>query len=351
MLQQGEREGFRQGTRQRMSQIGSMTVAIGAQEQVPLPPVGYGSCLLLTFNGTLTLSAPGVFHYPGPWGFIDRIRIDVNNGAANAFDTTGFGAYLVNQRMIKDAMFLGNNQLSFVSANAGANPIYFSLLLPIGFGDDVLFHMGLVNLQATDVIGNLNVTFANSGSNVVTNFTSLAGTITATYVSYEVPDLSHYLPPPPFMVRIVEDAPRPITATGEIEYVVPRGGTLLQLLQYVVLNDTVQTLKGQSTTGLDPNITYGKLVLNGMDINYSVPAVNQALWQAFCQRGSDPVGDCWDWNFMAAGETRVASGDLRDAYDAASISEIKTVLNIKQGATIGTVAHMHAIRRITQELR
>lgn len=340
---------FRYSTRQRMQQFATVPIVIGSQVTTDLPRTGLVSGIILNFAAVMTLSGAGVFTYLGPWGFLQRIVVNLNTGASQIFNCSGLGTRYVNARMIRSGIFPDNNQLAGATSNIGANTVYFSFYIPIAMNDELQFENGLINLQAPEVRMSLDLTFANAGSNVVTNFTSITGSVNLSYVYYELPNPHTTLYPPLALHRILEDQ-QAITQTGDQVYFFPLGGSLMQLTQFVVLNGAIASLQQGVATNLNM-IDSIRMVLNNTDTVIQLPGRAQAMWQALNQAGPNPVGDTIDWNLFDAGVTRTGEGDSRDWINSEMLSVLQFIPTINPGAVVGTVASLNTIRRIFQPLQ
>ena len=337
---------FRYTTRQRMQQVATVPIALGNQVSTELPRVGLISGIILNFSSVLTLSAAGVFTAGAPWNILKRIAVNLNTGAASIFNCSGFGAFIVNSRMLRSSMYL-NAAMDNASSLIGANNVFFSLYIPIAMNDQLQFENGLINLQAPEVRMTIDLTFAASGAEFVTNFTSITGNVNLSYVYYELPDPRSTQYPPLALHRILEERTA-ITAVGDQVYTFPRGGSLMQLCQVVTLNGAHVTLEqGLANSNLIDSV---RMVLNKTDTVYNNSGRGWALWQALQQGGVNPVGKAIDWNFFDAGATRAGEGDSRDWINSEALSTLEFFTTINSGAVIGASAFLDNIRRIYQQL-
>jgi hypothetical protein len=336
---------FRMSTRQRIQQVGVVDMTIGGQSQLELPRVGYLAGIILNCYGTMTLGGVGVY---GPYGIhnlLKRISVNVNTGQALIYDTSGFGAKQVNARMLRDGFNPVNSELYSAPTANGANSFDFSLYIPIAINDSLLFHLGLISLQAPDVRCTVDLRYASAGADVVTNFTSISNAkVSVHYVYYDVVNPNQVQVPPLVLHRILEDR-KSITATGDQVYEVPRGGTIMQMVHIVTLNNAIANIQVGSS-----NIDGARLMLNRTETIYNETARSMRLWQALKNGGSNPVGDTIDWNLFDAGDNGVGSGDFRDTLDSEQISTLESIVTVNSGATVGAVAYLDVLRRIYQPM-
>src|SRR6266487_3240126 len=251
---------FRLGTRQRIQQFGSTAVTLGATWVQELPRVGFVAGVIINLAATVTLSSTGALALFGPFSLLKRIKINLNTGAATVFDCSGFGTAAVMASMQRSGLTPTDSDLYQVPVASGANTWSFSLYIPIAINDHEQFQNGLINLQAPEIRCTLEVTFASAGSEFVTNYTSISGTLYASYIFYEVPNPSVVQYPPLALCRTLEDR-QSILATGDQVYTFPRGGLLLGLLHVVTLNGLLATW-AQGVTNQSNLIDSIRMVIN-----------------------------------------------------------------------------------------
>lgn len=345
---------FRLGTRQRMQQFGSQAVALGSTWVQELPRVGFVAGVILNLSATVTLSGAGALALYGPFSLLRRIKINMNTGAATVFDCSGFGAASVMASMQRAGLTPTDSDIYQVPVAVGANAWSFSLWIPIAINDTEQFQNGLINLQAPEVRCTLEVTFANTGAEFVTNFTSVTGTLFASYLFYEVPNPSQVQYPPLALCRTLEDR-QSITATGDQTYTFPRGGLILGLIHNVTLNGLLATW-AQGVVNQSNLIDSMRMVINKTDTVYNNLARAQAVFQKLKSPIQFPTGPSfgsynWFWNFLDATEAGTGAGDTRDSIDSEAISVLECILTVNSGATVGATAFLDSIRRIYQPLQ
>lgn len=338
-----DKKPFQLGTRQHINSFDRTNIAIGNQASVPLPPVGFLSGLLINVRADVTLTAPGVLTTDAPWNILKRLRIVLNSGVV-VYDTSGFGAFIVNQRMLMRNYDPLNPGIFQIPNAAGVNHWEFSLYVPVAQNERQQFITGLVNLQAQMVSANVEFVFANNVNDVISNCTGIAGTIDTTYVFYELPDPFQFDYPPYTTHRIMQ-IDQPIITTGDFEFLIPREGILLQLIHNVKLNGLNQTIAQGNFPGQNNLINSMRLDINRGELIYRVSSRAQALWQLL-NNGVYP--GVYEWNFLDAGVTGTGEGFQRDTFPSDSISDFRSILEIDSSAVLGANAQVNTIRRVLQ---
>lgn len=348
---------FRLGTRQRMQQFATVAIALGNQVTTELPRVGFLAGILLNVRATVTLSAGGALALGAPWNLLKRVKVSLNTGAASIFDCSGVGLYLVNDRMLRSAYDPTNSGLVSAPVANGANVWGFNLYIPISINDELQFGLGLINLQAPEVRCTIDITFATTGTDLSTNFSTVTGNVDMSYVYYEVPDPRRVAFPPLVLHRILEER-QAITAVGDQVYTFPRGGTVLQLLHLVTINGHYATPQAAGAgTGVG-EVDGMRLILNKTDTLYNLPYRAWALWQALNKGMGAQIGGAltnagiaWEHNFLDASIGRIGEGDFRDTIDSESISTLESIVTVNSAAVLGAANYLDSIRRIFQPLQ
>lgn len=343
---------FRLGTRQRMQQFGSTTIGLGNQYVQEFPRVGFLAAAIINVSATVTCAGAGALALFAPFSLFKRIKVNLNTGAASVFDCSGYGTAQVMATQRAGLSPTDPDLYQAPTAN-GANTWSFSLYVPVAMNDCEQFQNGLINLQAPEIRCTLELTFANAGSEFVTNFSTITGTVWVSYVYYEVPNPAVVQYPPLALVRTLEDR-QAITATGDQVYTFPRGGLLIDLLHVVTLNGLLATW-AQGITNQSNLVDSKRMVINKTDTVYNNLARMEAVWhklKAPVQFGTPSFPSfAWRWNFMDASEAGTGSGDTRDAIDSEAVSVLESILTVNSGATIGATAFVDTIRRIYQPLQ
>ena len=326
---------FRYGSRRRIQRVGFVPFQEGAvAAPLQLPNVGYLAGLFLTWRGNIT--GTGVSpKLGGPWNLLRRIRLNLNLGSASVIDVSGYGVHLLN-------LHNGNNLANHL-LYSGTSRWHYYLPVAVNLGEN--FSTGLILLQDPQLRATLELTFNTLGT--VFNGTGLgvadgAG-VEVYYVYWEVPDLEKVSQPPLVLHRVVEDT-MPVSQAGEVPYLVPRQGILLQMLHILVLNGSYSDSWERAF-----------IRLNRVDtIAEATPDVLNAL-QVLAQDGygvdNNHFTHVIPWDFFSAG-TKAGSGDLRDALDTEAITTTESVVVIPSSATFGTGNNfIHTVRRILQPIQ
>lgn len=335
---------FRQGTRQRVQNVGTLAYAANSTATIEFPRVGYASRVIVRFNGTVTLSGAGALADLGPWSLVSRFRLATNIGAATVVDVSGFGAFLC-QRLQKegqDFSLAGVGQtVTHADVHAapvamGANTWALSWILPVGANDGKEFEYGLINLQSPQTRVTLDVVMGalTDGATLVTGIT---GTFTVSYEYYEVPDPTRFSQPPLALCRILEEQ-QPVGQTGDNIYTVPRQGVLMQAISYFRAN-------GARSDGLDQYA----LRFNKTDTVYRIDRQLDRIINRAAQELNPITGvTCLDlWRSAHA----VGLGDARDNVDTEELSTVELITTVSSGTVLGSNNNfINVVRRIAQRL-
>src|SRR5215467_7554155 len=92
---------FRQNTRQKRLKIGTADYSLGGSKSILLPEVGYLARIILVFVGTITYSGQSTSADLAPYSLFKRISVTLNNAATDIYNTSGFGAFLLNSVMTR----------------------------------------------------------------------------------------------------------------------------------------------------------------------------------------------------------------------------------------------------------
>lgn len=345
---------LRPNTRQRRQKLPTIAVGgFGTQAQFTMPQVGLFSRLFLWANLTITDTAasPSISATTfGPFNALKRITGSTNLGTASIFDISGYGAYLQSKVWKTDTEFKLANadvttdtfyQYPTTAVQNTAKAVQFCLMIPIAANDGEQFDIGLINLQAPEIRFTVSITFGALADIYSTSDTvTLGGTVYPYYEYYEVPDPNQVALPQRIMHRMLEEATA-FAATGDVTYLIPRQGVLLQLIQYDVLNGAI--------TKLTTDVTGRRIVFNKTDTpyqdDYIVPRILARERYGHLELpGGVFVDDFWHAN------GRPSNGDLRDAIDTEALSTLEFITTISSGATLGSGNNsINSIRRITQQ--
>lgn len=333
---------FRYNTRQREKLIASASAlsGLGAEGKVQLPRVGLGNALLFTLNATVTLSSGGALATLAPWSIVDRFRVDLNLGNMNLVDVSGYGLYLLNQRLSKGFAPDGGADWTPTTTQysapvaSGANTWKLQWIIPLSANLGSEFDTGLIVLQAPEIQVDFSVRLTNAGANFVTNFSTLtAVTYDLDLIYFEVPDPNFVQLPPGQVVRTVEIS-KPFAATGLVDYTIERQGQLMQLISYIQAN-------GARTDGID----YMQFIANINDTIYQWRPSQLRLLEAYYYALAMQTGtfglDLWH------ARENASSGDDRDIVDTEVLTTLQWQAFISSGTTIGSGNNFfNTVRRI-----
>jgi len=322
---------FRYNTRQREKLIanGQALSGLGAIGKVTLPRVGLGNALLFTLNATVTTSAAAALATLGPWSIVSRFRVDLNLGNMNLVDTTGYGMYLLNQRISAGFAPDGGGNWTptgteFAAGVAsGANVWKLQWIIPLSANLGSEFDTGLIVLQAPEIQVDFTVTLTNNGSDFITNFTSLtAASFDLDLIYFEVPDPNFVQLPPGQIVRTVEIS-KPFAATGLVDYTIERQGQLMQLCSYIIAN-------GARSDGID----FMQFIANINDTIYQFKPDKLRLYETYLYGLPLQAGNfCLDlWHARES----PSAGDDRDIVDSEVLTTLQWQAVISSGTTLGT---------------
>jgi hypothetical protein len=328
---------FRDATRQKVSRIDRQTLNApnieGAQVTMRLPKVGYLSRMWLYFEVTST-QAP----VPQPSDFaiadiVSKVRVSLNAGRQVIVDASGT-ELLILQNLRRTS----NDYKNGLAGNFIPNTTSVSFLVlevPIAFSSGQNFHLGLINLQAPELECVLEVQFSPNFSNFLQNITVNQVTVEAHYEHYEAPDPRIAMQPPVALVKTLSESRTNLS--GQVEYTLPRGGILLQYLEFS--RDTSFPFGASQSN-------YSRIILNKTQTLYDMrfPLTN---FFSDVETGKQ-------WNFLAIQPSviwydfidsygYVGDGDLRDALDTEEI----TTIDFQSEYTISPV-NVSYLRRILQ---
>jgi hypothetical protein len=300
------------------------------------------SRIFIFFNGVVTLSGAGANSDLGPWNILSRIGVNANIGATSLWDTSGFGGYVANYQTdlgyAPDKAGTGNTTpdplLFSAPAAAGANNWALWWILNVGANQGTEFDAGLMNLQAPEIRVTVDL---QCGPLTDPNplCTAISGTFTIYYEYYELPDPAIADLPPLMVVRTLEES-QPVTGTGDVIYTLPRMGSLLYLVHYLIAN-------GTRSNGYDKlSLKFNKTTT----IYEQDKALCRLLNREFTEQDF-PTGvaalDFWH------ATQDLSAGDNRDTVDTEEISTVESILTVSSGTVLGANNNfLRTVRRITQ---
>lgn len=327
---------FRPNTRQKRLKIGTADYSLGGSKSLLLPEVGYLARIWVFFVGTLTLSGAGAVGDLGPYSLFKRISVTLNNSATDIYNTSGFGAFLVNSvntKMGRLDQQADNDFYQFSVAATGA--FQLGLCIPISLSQGMNFEAGLINLQAPEVQCQLNIDFVSALTDICSTATGLTGTVHAYYEYYEVPSPAQVMQPAVVLHRIIEQT-QPVNNTGEVIYTVPRGGNMTRLYQTLRLN-------GARSDSYDETL----LRFNQSETIYKEERRLQKMLHRERYGYNMPTGVIIkDWAYAL---NHPEESDLRDAINTEMVTTTDAVVTVSSSATLGSNNNfLTSIREILQ---
>lgn len=342
--------GFREATRQNITELPSKEYVSGGKVFFELPKVGLLSKLYLHFTATDTLTAGTgsiTASERSPWNLIKRIRLVANSGAA-IFDVSGYGCYLIN-----NLLRYGHSPASTLFDRSIGTDVYnlptttgtlkFGLEIPIAINDrDAIGYLLLQN-NATQLVLEVEFNVAG-GSSVEDNMHVLTGNATAvlsastvgvTMEYFNVPRKSEDYPPLNVVHQWLEQKDS-IVSTGTYTKTLLRGNTYMRLLHYITLNAALNTTDVEKL----------RIIYNQTEVPYTISKMPQLMLQR-SRYGMDlPKGTyVHDWYY---GNGLVSLGDSRDFINSAAVTEFQTEITIASGATLGSGTNF--LNTITEQL-
>lgn len=335
---------FRMAARQRRQKQG--VIPFAASSTAPplvLQQVGLLNGLIIQVRGNATYSAGGVFPDLGPHNIISRLRVTINLGSANLFDTTGYGAFLISSYIERsfrtDRAGAGNlvpdpDVFDCDSTGGGVKPVVLTYFVPIALNNGVDFQMGLLNLQAPELRANVEISWG-AVTDIQSTCTAFVGNAHVYAVYYEIPDPTLVQLPKPMLVRTIEESV-PVTNLGDQVYQIPRLGTVLQMAQYLRVNGARNN-----------NATETEIRINRSDVLYKMERQFTKVIQRLSSGVEWPTGVLWHdfWHAMGM----VSAGDFRDTLDTEAISTIEFITRLDSSVVLGANNNnLNFVRRVVQ---
>lgn len=354
---------FRGNSRQRIQRVGTFPFTLGGNLSVELPRVGNLAGILIQFASGLTRGGADTGDFSDQMAnIIRRIRVNLNIGASQIFDVSGYGVNLLNQMMSfnysMDGGGDGNASLpaplsltadpsvwSGLGTNPQANsPLVFTYWVPIAMNDGLNFNVGLINLQAPEIRCTLDMDFGTiadlfaPGSVIAGTSLSQFTGLSIHYLYYEVPN-PDLVDLPPYIVHRVLQERQAIQAVGDQVYTVPRMGQLQRVIHSVQIN------------GLTSNGDVEDLVIRVNktdDIYRMTQSVNR--WLSRMRYGHKVPRGAFYHDWWRAADLN-AAGDFRDVIDTERISTLESLVSIRAGVVLGQGNNfLDTIREFTQKL-
>jgi hypothetical protein len=318
---------FRFNTRQRRKSVQTMAMPTGGGQGTPvlLNKIGYLAKLFLLFEFDISNSSTVTAADLAPFSIVKRITVQLNNSSQVLFDTSGYGAFLINTIKRQNGRIDQSSNTTvyqFPTASGNNQKLRFGFEIPINLSDGVNFEAGLINLQAPEVQCQVNVNFEGTAANVGSNLTINSGNCYIYSEYYEVPDPTQVLQPEVLLHKWSEDQ-QPISQTGDNIYTVPNGGKLMRLITIVRCN-------GARSAAIDSQ----SLRVNTTDYVYQEDN-RLKLWLARYRYGYDLPTGCYVQDF-ANSYDHPEETDMRDFLDTERITTLENITTITSGTTLGT---------------
>lgn len=337
---------FRSGTRQRHFKVGFIPYAANTTgTPLTLPQVGMLSRIVCQQRGVITYSAPGTLADQGPWNMLSRLQLLTNIGAANVFDTSGFGAFTLMRTLAPGwspdlagigTTFTPNADIHVFPLSGAAQAFVLTYEVPVSVNDGGNFETGLINLQAPETRVQLVAQFG-ALTDPATLVTANVSNLHVYYEYYEIGDLNTFALPPLALVRWLEEN-QSITAVGDNVYTVPRMGAVANIIHVVTCNAV-------RTDGIDQfQVKFNKTDAVYQDERQWRRVEERRLYQTL------PNVGVYYWDFFHA-YSGVNRGDTRDTIDSEALTTLESIVTISSGTALGANNNnLKTIRRIFQVL-
>jgi hypothetical protein len=342
---------FIDATRQNFTQLPAQNYAKDGRLYFDLPKAGLLSRLFVTVVGTMTVT-PGtgtaVLSERRAFNLIKRVRLIANSGAS-IFDVSGYGTYLINTLLRKDATpndsFIDEGykaEIYSAGVASGANAWKFGLEIPIAINERDPIGLILLQNNATQLTLEIefNPEFGVNGviapvvvtGNAVSSF---AGKVDVMMEYFTVPRNKEDYPSLNVIHQWLEQQDA-IASAGAWAKSLLRGNTYMRMIHYVTLNNLLDTA----------NVEKLRVLYNQSEVPYII----NKLPQLFIQRaryGRDlPKGTfVHDW-YMSSGQ--VSLGTSRDFINSANVTEFQSEITLASGASVP--AGTSFINTITEQL-
>ncbi len=331
---------FVNATRQNKRKIFTMAFDSGNRTSKDLPSTGLLGSISIRVTGTMTVTngtggaTLNANQYGKPFGLLDRIHLIANSGT-ELVNLTGVGLFIRN--MMTDNHYLdvvastlpeaqsSNPTYQFSGATAGANPVEFTLKIPVMINDRD--PVGLILLQSREVLMTLGLdwgivnnlyTFTGTATAVLTN-----GLATVTMEYFSVPLDQKDYPDLSVAHTLIEDS-YDIAGTGDTTYTVPRGNIYQRIIHRVILNNV--------PAGYD-DVSQFILQYNQSEQPYKIDAHDMyAIQRERYKR--DLYKGVFAWDFTYQGQAGL--GGNRDLVNSRAITDFLSLITIASGATLGT---------------
>jgi len=319
-----------------------------------IPPVGLLSRIYIDVDGLsgtgfdVTVgggAAAAAADGRGPYGIVENIQLKINGGVA-IYDVSGFGAYLLEASESIDSLpgaqgvgvvyttaptDMENTQWNY-TPTADHRPRW-GISVPLSLSPGNPLGMILAGNDQTSI--ELVVTMASSG-----RFAALTGgavatlglTLTPTVEIFAVPEpgaFDQFVKPMLEWAHINREWQQDVVATGDQQITLDNHDNILQVVHQVHVNGALNT----------DAIERGTFLLNRTDYRYQESLAVHLRRQ---RRAFGKDVPAWAWTFFS-------TKTLRDAIRADSYTDIRSILRIAAGTTLGTAPYIRtAERRLVQ---
>lgn len=307
--------------------------------------VGFLEGFFLQFRGTVTLSGAGALTDQGPWNLINRITFRINTGPTDIVSLTGYELYLRNfwfeRGFAPDKAGSGDTtpdaDIHASPVASGANTWLLSWWIPVAanFGNN--FTVGMINMQAEQIDASVEIT-CGALLDPATLVTATTGNFFLYKHYREVPLPTQVQYPGLWVCRTLSKT-IPVTATGDQQNIIERGGLLTSLIVMLRLNNarsnSIDRFEIQINDGDKPEIIDRQWLraLNRKELGCNLPT------------------GVFFHDFWHATE-QVSEGDSRDFYDTQRYTKLDFRTVISSGASLGAAGtnNLHYIRSVWQPL-
>jgi hypothetical protein len=330
--------GSRQRKRQSRATQQVPAPVIGQQVSFTLDKVGMLNYLVLIIRATVNLTGVGVFAAEGPWGLVERIRVDLNLSNMNLYDCDGPMAYQIGRQMFRGwAPDGGNNwtpnpNVYVAPVAAGDNQWILPFFIPISANPGDSFDTGLINLQAPEVQTDVQIRFAQTGTNVVDTFNAISQATAEIHQCYfSSLDPRAVILPLGQVVRTVQIS-QAVVATGENSMTIQRQGKLMSTITRFIANgapsdsiDRIQLVANINDTMYDEILGFNAFEY---ERDYSMPKQAGVFAKDYWHAKESP-----------------ASGDGRDLINLEILTTFEQKLFVAESATLGTGNNFYHLGR------
>lgn len=292
-------------------------------------------------GGTGAVAADGM----GPFNLVEAIELKVN-GSVALFNVSGFGAYLLEAAEAPEALpSVSSVGTVYTTAPTDVESTVFAydptqdhrprwgISIPLSLTPGQPLGMILAGNDQTSL--ELVLTLAS-----LSKFAALAGggtaglslTFTPTLELFAVPEpvaFAQFVRPLLDWAHVCRETQQDITSLGDQRITLDNHDNILQVIHTVKLNGVLST----------DYLTQGQFVLNMTDKRYQHGAATQWRRQ---RRDFQKDIPAWVWSFFR-------TNTMRDAIRADSYTDIRSILTVSSGATLGTAPFVRtAERRLVQ---